>query len=51
MGSLSVGIMDSMAFSPSSKSKLKIDRNYITFGTIDFQPQTPTLPPVFANID
>jgi hypothetical protein len=43
--------MNSMAFSPSSKSNSKIDGNQITFGTIDFQPHPPILAPVFAGLD
>jgi hypothetical protein len=39
------------AFSPSSKSNSKIDRNKVTFGTIDFQPYPPTLVPAFENLD
>jgi hypothetical protein len=43
--------MDSMAFSPSSKSNSKIDENQVTFGTVDFQTHRPTLALVFANLD
>jgi hypothetical protein len=43
--------MNSTDFSPSSKSKSKIDGNQITFGTVDFQPHSPTLAPVFVNLD
>jgi hypothetical protein len=43
--------MDSMTFSPSSWSNLMIDRNHISFGTIDFLPHPPTLVPVFANLE
>jgi hypothetical protein len=43
--------MNSMAFSPSSKSNSKIDGKQITFGTIDFQPHPHTLAPVFAGLD
>jgi hypothetical protein len=51
MRTLGVGVMDSTAFSLSSKSNSKIDGNQITFGTIDFQPHPPTLAPVFASLD
>jgi hypothetical protein len=37
VGTLAIGVMDSMAFSLSSKSNSKIDGNQITFGTVDFQ--------------
>jgi hypothetical protein len=43
--------MNSMAFSPPSKSSSKITGNQITFGAVDFQPHPPTLAPVFANLD
>jgi hypothetical protein len=43
--------MNSMPFLPSSKSNSKIDRNQVTFGTIDFQPHPATLALVFANLD
>jgi hypothetical protein len=36
MGILGVGIMNSMAFSPSSKSNVKIDGKQIAFGALDF---------------
>jgi hypothetical protein len=51
MGTLGVGIMYSMTFSPSSKNNSKIDGNQITFAVIDFQTHPPTLAPVFANLD
>jgi hypothetical protein len=51
MGTLGVGIMNSTAFSLSSKNNSKIDGNQITFGAIDFQPHPPTLASVFANLD
>jgi hypothetical protein len=43
--------MNLMAFSPSSKSNSKIDRNQIIFGAVDFQRHPPTLSPVFASLD
>jgi hypothetical protein len=51
VGTLGVEIMNSTAFSPSSRSNLKIDRNQVNFGTVDFQPHPPILAPVFANLD
>jgi hypothetical protein len=51
VGTLGVGIMNSMTFLPSSKSNSKIDGNQVTFETIDFQHHPPTLAPVFANLD
>jgi hypothetical protein len=51
MGTLGVGIMNSTAFSLSTKSNSKIDGNQITFVAVDFQPHPPTLAPVFTNLD
>jgi hypothetical protein len=51
VGTLGVGILNLTAFSPSSKSNSKIDKNQVNFGTINFQPHPPTLAPVFANLD
>jgi hypothetical protein len=50
MGSLGVGIMNSMAFLLSANNNSKVDRNQISFGTVDFQPHPPTLTPVFASL-
>jgi hypothetical protein len=43
VGSLGVGVMDSMAFSLSSRSNSTIDKNQISFGTVGFLT-TPTHP-------
>jgi hypothetical protein len=51
VGTLGIGIMNSTAFSLPANSNLKVDRNQISFGTIDFQPHPPTLTPVFASLD
>jgi hypothetical protein len=51
VGNLGVGVMDSTACLPLSKSNSKIDGNQITFGNVDFQPHPPTLAPVFASLD
>jgi hypothetical protein len=51
VGTLGVGIMNSMAFSLSANSNSKVDGNQISFGTVDFQPHPPTLTPVFASLD
>jgi hypothetical protein len=48
MGTLGVGIMNLMAFLPSSKRNSKINEKQITFGAVDFQPHPLTLAPVFA---
>jgi hypothetical protein len=51
MGTLGVGIMNSMAFLLSANSNSKVNGNEISFGTIDFQPHPPTLTLVFASLD
>jgi hypothetical protein len=51
MGTLGVGIMNSMAFSLSANSNSKVDGNQISFGTIDFQPHPPAFTLVFASLD
>jgi hypothetical protein len=51
MGSSSVGVMNSMAFSLSTNSNSKVDGNQISFGTIDFQHHPPTLTLFFASLD
>jgi hypothetical protein len=48
---LGVGIMNSTAFSPSSKSNSKIGGNQIAFEAEHFQEQPPTLAPIFASLD
>jgi hypothetical protein len=51
MGTLGIGIMNSMAFSLPANSNSKVDINQISFGTVDIQPHPPTLTPVFASLD
>jgi hypothetical protein len=51
VGTLGVGIMDSMAFSLLANNNSKVDRNQISFGTVDFQLHSPTLTPIFASLD
>jgi hypothetical protein len=51
VGTLGIGIMNSMAFSLLANIKSKVDGNQISFGTIDFQLHPPTLTPVFAILD
>jgi hypothetical protein len=51
VGTLGVGIMNSMAFSPLANSNSKVDGNQISFGIVDFQLHPPTLTPVFASLD
>jgi hypothetical protein len=40
-----------MAFSLLANSNPEVDKNQISFGTIDFQPHPPNLTPVFASLD
>jgi hypothetical protein len=51
VGSSGVGIMNSTAFLPSASSNSKVDRNQISFRTVDFQPHPPTFTLVFASLD
>jgi hypothetical protein len=51
VGILGVGIMNTTAFPLLANNNLKVDRNQISFGTVDFQPHPPTLTPVFASLD
>jgi hypothetical protein len=51
MGTLGVGIMNLTAFLLLANSKSKVDRNQISFGTVDFQPHPSTLTPIFATLD
>jgi hypothetical protein len=43
--------MNSTAFSLLANSNSKVDRNQISFGTIDFQPHPPTVTPIFTSLD
>jgi hypothetical protein len=51
MGTLGVGIMNSMAFSLSANNNSKVDGNQISFGTVDFQPHPPAPTPIFTSLD
>jgi hypothetical protein len=51
MGSLGVGIMNSMTFLLPANNNSKVDGNQISFGTVDFQPHLPTLTLIFARLD
>jgi hypothetical protein len=51
MGTLGIGVMNSMPFLLPANSNLKVDGNQIFFGTVDFQPHPPTLTLVFASLD
>jgi hypothetical protein len=43
--------MNSTAFSFPASSNSNVDRNQISFGTVDFQPHPPTFTPVFDSLD
>jgi hypothetical protein len=51
MGTLGIGIMNSTAFSLLANSTPEVNRNQISFGTIDFQPHPPNFTPVFESLD
>jgi hypothetical protein len=51
MGTLGVGIMNSMAFSRLANSSPEVDENQISFGTVDFQPHPSNFTPIFESMD
>jgi hypothetical protein len=51
MGTLDIGVMNSMAFSLLPNSNSKVDGKQIIFGTVDFQLHPPALTLVFASLD
>jgi hypothetical protein len=51
MGTMGVGIMNSMAFSLLANSNPEVDKIQIPFGTIDFQPHQPSFTQVFGSMD
>jgi hypothetical protein len=51
MGTLGVGIMNSMAFSLLANSSSKVDKNQVSFRTIDFLPHLSNLTPIFKSMD
>jgi hypothetical protein len=51
VGTLGVGIMNSMAFSLLANSNPEIDEIQIPFGTIDFQPHQSSFMQVFESMD
>jgi hypothetical protein len=48
---LGVGIMNLIAFSLLANSSLEVDKNQISFGTIDFQPHPSNFTLIFEGID
>jgi hypothetical protein len=51
VGTLGVGIMNLMAFSPLANSNLEVDEIQIPFGTVDFQPYQSNFMQVFESMD
>jgi hypothetical protein len=51
MGSLGVGIMNSMTFLFLANSNPEVDEIQIPFGTIDFQPHQSSFAQVFESMD
>jgi hypothetical protein len=51
VGTLGVGIMNSMAFSLSANSNPQVNKIQIPFGTIDFQPHQSSFAQVFESMD
>jgi hypothetical protein len=51
MGTLGVGIMNSMAFLLLANSSPEVDEIQIPFGTIDFQPHQSSFTQVFKSMD
>jgi hypothetical protein len=51
VGTLDVGIMNSMAFSLLANNSPKVDENQISFGIVDFQPHPSNFNPIFESMD
>jgi hypothetical protein len=51
VGTLGIGIMNSMAFSLLANSSSEVDENQISFGTVDFQPHPSNFTPIFESMD
>jgi hypothetical protein len=51
VGTLGVGIMNSMTFSPLANSSPEVDEIQIPFGTVDFQPHQSNFTQVFESMD
>jgi hypothetical protein len=43
--------MNSIAFSLLANSNPEVDKNYISFGAIDFQPRQSNFTPIFKSMD
>jgi hypothetical protein len=51
VGTLGVGIMNSTAFLLLANNSQKVDKNQISFGTVDFQPHPSNFTPIFESMD
>jgi hypothetical protein len=51
VGTLGVGIMNSMAFSPLANINPEVDKKQISFRTVDFQPHQSNFTPIFESMD
>jgi hypothetical protein len=51
MGTLGVGIMNSTAFLLLANSSPEVNRNQISFRTVNFQPHPPNFTPIFESLD
>jgi hypothetical protein len=51
MGTRAVGIMNLTTFSLLANSSLEVDKNQISFGTVDFQPHPSNFTPIFESMD
>jgi hypothetical protein len=51
VGTLGVGIMNSTAFSLLANSSSEVDKNQISFRTVDFQPYPSNFTPIFESMD
>jgi hypothetical protein len=51
VGTLGVGIMNLMAFSPLANNNPEIDKNQISFGAVDFHPHQSNFMPIFESMD
>jgi hypothetical protein len=43
--------MNSMAFSLLANSSSEVNKNHISFGTVDFQPHLSNFTPIFKSMD
>jgi hypothetical protein len=51
VGIWGVGIMNSTAFLLLANSSSEVDKNQISFGTVDFQPHSSNFTPILESMD